>query len=142
MSLFVAIYTPLRPLELVPAHDDVRHCPLDRRARFGPRLENAASCTISQAPSCESVSHSEEAKQKARGGEPPVGVALRVHAESSKVLTESDREDIRAQVVVSGGGGSGLWLLEVWPRRFMACFRHQWVMRAPRANQFIVLRCC
>lgn len=44
--------------------------------------------------------------QEARGGgKSEANVALRVDAVSAKVLTESDQEDIRAQVVVSGGGG-------------------------------------
>eukprot|EP00903_Cladosiphon_okamuranus_P016401 g15123.t1 len=69
-----------------------------RPLRFGQGLANVAKCTISQVPSCGSAS---EAKQEARGGRNPevTAVALRVDVVSAEALTESDQEDIRAQVV-------------------------------------------
>eukprot|EP00752_Nemacystus_decipiens_P002655 g2484.t1 len=66
-----------------------------RPLRFGPRLANAANCTISQVPSHVSE---QRATQDPHGGKPEADAALRVDVLSAKVLTESDQEDIRAQV--------------------------------------------
>lgn len=96
----------LRLLQPLPARAAVLHCPLDRWARFGPRFANAARCTISQVPSCGGVAEPDDAKQEAHGGKPEVGVALRVDVASAEVLTQSDQEDIRAQVAVSWLFGS------------------------------------
>ena len=84
-------------------HNACRAPSFGRCARFGPRLANAAKCTISQVPASGKVS---EAKQEANEGKPEASVALRVDVISEKALTESDQEDIRAQVVVSGGRNS------------------------------------
>lgn len=71
--------------------------------RFGPRLANTARCTISQVPASANTGTADGCKGGSNGGKQEASVALRVEVESAKVLAASDQEDIRAQVVVSGG---------------------------------------
>ncbi|CAM9977428.1 unnamed protein product [Ectocarpus sp. 12 AP-2014] len=65
-----------------------------RPLRFGEHLVNTARCTISLVPACGKVSNPKQGS----GGDQQA-MALRVDVVSAEALTESDQEDIRAQVV-------------------------------------------